>query len=220
MRDYRSPLSTDDLLSVIRAHPILSSISAGVYSLDALDALTVAGRPRFLIYNQSPAWLAPGSHWVAIWLRADTCGEVFSSLGDRPNQPEVLRFVRRHCSQGIYSSVPVQAGQSNCCGIYCLSYAYERARGTTLERWLSQFTSNRDANDNRVTCHFMTHLAFPGLFSTRLNWRLAVSRVCADGGGMGGSGSMAKPTRRRRRTRSKRLQSVRLVPARSHDAAT
>lgn len=183
MNSYRSPLDTEDILLVARTHPILERVHEGTYPLERLATLIVGDRPRHIIFNQSPSWdPSGGTHWESIFLSADTTGEVFSSLGDRPSQPEVVSFMKRHCSSAVYCSTPLQAAGSNCCGIYCLSHGMARARGISFESWLSRFSvSDRRGNDSMMHCEFMTTMAYPALFTPRVrnHWAKVVGEACS-----------------------------------------
>lgn len=179
MKDYQSPTTTLDLTAAARTQPPLRRFHVGTFPLDALPSLTVAGRPRHLIYNLSPSTLPPGTHWISIWLGRDMKAEIMDSLGQRPLSPEVLGFIRRHSSEAIYSERPIQHWSSNACGLYCLSHGLARARGLSFRAWLDQFTSDTAANDALVQCQFMRELATPSLFSPHLrSWRREVERAC------------------------------------------
>lgn len=179
MRDFKSPLTTLDVLGVARAHPALKRVHVGTYPLDALPDLSVTGRPRHLVFNLSPSTIPPGSHWVSIWLSGDTTAEVVCSLGQRPTAPEILNFLRRHASRVVFNTTRLQARKSAACGLYCLSHGLARARGINLATWLSRFTNCPRQNDQIVYCEFMREMAFPSLFSPRLrNWRCSLARAC------------------------------------------
>ena len=178
MKSYSSPLSTQDILAVVDAHPILRRVHYATVPLEALDILIVPSGPCHIIYNESRSWEGAGSHWISIYLERDLSGEVMSSLGGRPAQPEVLRFMRRNCSRAKYTTRQLQDNDSNCCGAYCLSHGMARARGDTLSAWLAQFSDCRKHNDGIIECQFMREMAFPALFSPRFNWRRALAAAC------------------------------------------
>lgn len=179
MKDFTSPTTTLDLTAAARAQPSLRRVHVGTFPLDALPSLTVAGRPRHIIYNLSPSTRPPGTHWISIWLGRDMTAEVMDSLGQRPLSPEILGFIRRHSTTAVYSERPIQHWASNACGLYCLSHGLARARGQSFRSWLGQFTSDPTANDAIVQCQFMRELAVPSLFSPHLrSWRLEVERAC------------------------------------------
>ena len=180
MRSYTSPLSTEDILAVVHAHPLLRGVSAGVYPLDGLARLVVSGRPAHVIYNQLPSWAPQGAmgHWVSIYLSADLRAEVMSSLGDRPDQIEVIEFMGRHCTSAVFTAVQIQDDNSNCCGVYALSHGMARARGTSLRTWLGQFGACRTENDKKIQCEFLQTLSYPALFTHRFNWRRALAATC------------------------------------------
>jgi len=179
MKDFTSPTTTLDLAAAARAHPVLRRFHVGTFPLDALPTLSVAGRPRHIIYNLSPSTRPPGTHWVSVWLGKDMKAEVMDSLGQRPFSTEILGFIRRHCTGAVFSERVIQHWSSNACGLYCLSHGLARARGQSFRSWLSQFSSRLPANDALVQCQFMRELAIPSLFSPHLrSWRLEVGRAC------------------------------------------
>lgn len=169
---------------MLRHHPTLRRIHIGTFPVDALARLRVKDRPRHLIYNMSPSYaLDSGSHWLSIWLSADMRGEVVDSLGSSVIQPDVVSFLRRHCTAAVRTTKPLQDSNSAACGLYCLSHALHRARGESLGAWLGRFGSCRRSNDASVQCEFMRMLATPSLFSPRLeDWRSQVSRACRPAG--------------------------------------
>lgn len=180
MRDFTSPLSTLDILDVARTHPVLRKHHEGTFPLDALSRLVITGRrPRHIVYNTSPSTKPPGTHWVSIWLSADTTAEVMNSLGHQPLQPEVLQFLRRNASQIFYSAKPLQGRFSSACGLYCLSHGLARARGHSLRKWMKQFSECTRRNDQLMYCEFMREMALPSLFTPRLrNWKQSTARAC------------------------------------------
>lgn len=179
MRDFTSPLSTLDILDVAHLHPTLKRYHEGTFPLDALPKLVISGkRPRHIIYNTSPS-NDPGTHWVSIWLSADTTAEVMNSLGNQPLQPEVLAFLRRYASHTFRSTMPIQSYVSSACGLYCLSHGLARAKGKTLAVWLDQFSDCADDNDHLMYCEFMREMALPSLFTPRVrSWKQAIARAC------------------------------------------
>lgn len=201
MKDYKSPLTTLDLLAVARAHPLLGRYHAGTYPLDALSQLTIAGRPRHVIYNASPS-TSPGSHWISMWLASDLSVEVMDSLGQRPTSPHVIAFLRRHAQRATYTARRVQdlSSASNACGLYCLSHGIARARGISLATWLEQFSDCTPDNDRLMHCEFMRDLALPTLFVPRLrNWQRTLGQACRPVQCSGSSDAASKQARWSRR---------------------
>jgi hypothetical protein len=178
MKDYRSPLTTLDIEDAARAHPLMYRVHAGTFSLDALPSLGLTGRPHHIVYNTSPS-TESGSHWISIWLASDTTAEVMDSLGNRPTQPEVLSFLRRHASRAVFNASQIQSWTSNTCGLYCLSHGLARCRGRSFAEWLSRFSECTHENDRMMQCEFMRELALPSLFTPRLdNWNRVLSKAC------------------------------------------
>lgn len=166
-------------MTAAKAHPVLRRYHVGTYPLDALPKLTIAGRPRHIIYNLSPSTQPPGTHWVSIWLTRDMKAEVVDSLGQPPSSHEVLGFVRRHSTSASFCEKQLQALTSNVCGLYALSHGLARARGQSLATWLRQFSDRPSQNDKLMQCQFMRELAIPSLFSPRLTrWRRTVEEAC------------------------------------------
>lgn len=182
MKDFSSALSTIDLEAAARAHPQLRRVHEGTFPLDMLNNLNIVRRPRHIVFNTSPSYKPPGTHWISIWLGTNMSIELVDSMGQRPISNEVIAFLRRHgssSSRAVYISGPLQHWSSSTCGLYCLSHGLARARGCTLEKWLSQFGQDRHRNDRSMECQFMRETAIPSLFSPRLhNWRAEVRRAC------------------------------------------
>ncbi|KAK7486122.1 hypothetical protein BaRGS_00022588 [Batillaria attramentaria] len=95
-------------------------------------------KPAAFVVNTDRA-SGPGDHWVAIYIDELGRGEYFDSYGLPPTQPELVRFLNRHCWYHRHNPQILQRVTSRVCGMYAVYYIMQKARGQTLWRLLAPF---------------------------------------------------------------------------------
>ena len=91
----------------------------------------------------------PGTHWIAIYIGADGCGEYFDSFGRKPDSHFEL-FLNKHCTRWIFNDKQLQHVNSRFCGNYCVFFCAYRSVGFSMRAILSWFSSNTRCNDALV----------------------------------------------------------------------
>lgn len=157
MKSYKSPLTTLDLMKICHRHPNLKHVNCGVYARDEIIHLEIPFRPCHIIVNLSPSY-EEGSHWISIFLNRDFSGELVDSLALTPH-PDVLTFLKRHCTSCVTNAFRLQSLLSATCGIYALWHGAARGGGKTFPHWVAQFSRAPMRNDQRARCFFTNHLA-------------------------------------------------------------
>jgi len=102
-----------------------------VYASDLLT-LSIA-QTGTIIVNTDPH-TEPGTHWQAIHFQNPHCfssAYFFDSYGRYPHIPEILDFIRRHCTIWQYNKTQIQGPTTTDCGEYCCLFALYMDRGYT-----------------------------------------------------------------------------------------
>ena len=110
----------------------------GVYPVDRLPVYIQY--PCALVVNTDES-TKDGEHWTAIYVSPSGFGIYFDSVGLPPLHPLVIRFLNTHCRTWTYSRRNIQGILSDKCGIYCLYFLHEIARGVTLYRLSQPFST-------------------------------------------------------------------------------
>lgn len=137
-------MNTHQLLKCIRQEPVLSQQCQGVFPLDKISNLM--HYPSCLIANLDDS-SKPGSHWIAIYIDEEGRAEYFDSFGREP-VPEIRKQLKK-CDI-FYNSVQVQSPWSSVCGQHSLYYLHQRARGSTMNAIVAEYSEDCDINDTFV----------------------------------------------------------------------
>ena len=146
------PLSTRVLNYLAKDDPVLKRYFHGTYAADQLPRHPVKRVSTGYIVNTDPAGKT-GEHWLGIWTKGDVC-EVFDSFGlplSTYHQPDLQRWFKQW-KHVLQNQDTLQALDSQTCGHYALMYLKSRARGLSMQDFLSQWRSdNLVLNDHRVS---------------------------------------------------------------------
>ena len=126
---------------------------AGVYALDQLPVReTLLLAPFTLVVNVQPANL-PGLPWIAVWVNAQSEGEIFDPLG-LVAPDEVRQWLRKQqgmCGDVARSYIMVQHPQSSVWRHLALHYCAQRPLCTSLAAFFSHFLSSSLARNYTAT---------------------------------------------------------------------
>ena len=146
------PFTTEQLSYLAKQDPYLAPIFAGVFAADALPSLPELWKRRAYIVNNDPRD-KPGSHWLAIFTKKHTC-EVMDSYGlplrwYRPSA--VVNWIFENFAIVRSNTTTLQELNSQSCGQYALMYLKAKARGQSMQDFISVF-NKRDYvyNDHLV----------------------------------------------------------------------
>ena len=146
------PLSSRVLNVLARDDPYLRRYFHGTHPANKLPHNPVKRVSTGYIVNTDPAG-EPGEHWLAIWTKENVC-EVFDSYGlplSTYSNPDLQRWFAQW-KYVVQNQDTLQALASQTCGHYALMYLKNRARGYTMQEFLSQWRGdNLVLNDYRVT---------------------------------------------------------------------
>ena len=134
------PFTTEQLSYLAKQDPYLAPIFAGVFAADQLAGLPEQWKKRAYIVNTDPID-KPGSHWLAIFTEKHTC-EIFDSYGLPLNwykPSDVVEWVCEHFANINSNAVTLQEMNSQSCGQYALMYLKAKARGQSMQDFISLF---------------------------------------------------------------------------------
>ena len=98
--------------------------------------------PRSYIVNTDPHD-QPGQHWLGLWTYNNVC-EVMDSyalpLESYEEQP-LIDWIEKYWKYVMTNGKSLQAVQDQSCGHYALIYLKEKARGRSLQDFLTYFPS-------------------------------------------------------------------------------
>ena len=136
-----------------RLHPHLAPYFAGVFASDRLPTRPVKERPQGYIVNLDPHH-RPGSHWIAIWTDEYEDCTVMDSFGiplHLYDPPMVFDWLMEHYECFQSNGTPLQAVDSQACGLYALYFLVHMSVGGTLDSFLELFSRHDFVkNDRRV----------------------------------------------------------------------
>ena len=134
------PFTTEQLSYLAKQDPYLAPIFAGVFAADELPGLPEQWKKRAYIVNTDPID-KPGSHWLAIFTKKHTC-EVMDSYGlplkwYKPS--DVVEWVFENFEIVRSNAMTLQEMNSQSCGQYALMYLKAKARGQSMQDFISVF---------------------------------------------------------------------------------
>ena len=98
-------MNTLEIDHVLKTHPSTRNVFKGVYARNRLPRrLNV---PSALIGNTDPDD-RPGTHWVALYIDANSRGEYYDPTGRPPFSRAYVNFMKKHCYSWTYNTVRVQ----------------------------------------------------------------------------------------------------------------
>lgn len=109
--------------------------------------------PAGFIINMSNS-KEKGSHWVALSIDSKRHGFYFDSYGFKPQTPDILRFINKHCKSYDYNPKQLQQERSDVCGKYAAMYLLAFFKGVNPEQFVNDFTLNLWQNDRIVSDMF------------------------------------------------------------------
>ena len=139
-------LSDQQLSYLAQQDPVLKSYFQGVFASDQLPK-SPSKRSSAYIVNTDPHD-KPGRHWIALWTDQGIC-EIMDSYA-MPISYYQAKPLERWINQWKYNVTNGQALQaltSKACGHYCLFYLKFKAKGYSMQDFLSYF-SPKDYVDN------------------------------------------------------------------------
>jgi hypothetical protein len=61
-----------------------------------------------------------GTHWVALYIDANSRGEYYDPTGRPPFLRAYVNFMNKHCTSWTYNAIRVQEEGSTVCGHHCI----------------------------------------------------------------------------------------------------
>lgn len=84
----------------------------------------------------------PGTHWVALLIRADGVVEYFDSFGlDYAMWPEIKKYIEWHTTGIVESqSQQLQHTTAKTCGLYCIRFIEARSVNMSMQHFVALFS--------------------------------------------------------------------------------
>lgn len=101
-----------------------------------------------------------GEHWISIFVDKRGHVEYFCSFGLPPPHPNIHNFMFQisPAANVLSNHRSIQHVSSIACGLYVLYYAMMKARGFSLRKLLSPFSSIRQWDNDRIVKNKVMHL--------------------------------------------------------------
>ncbi len=110
------------------------------------DSSFVCGINELTVKTPGIYMVNTGNHWISLYVTEDTV-EFFDSFGRSPKYVhEMLKFEPKTL---IVHSKRLQQFSSQVCGLYCLVFAFVRARNM-LSEFFAMFSKDRKSNDQKI----------------------------------------------------------------------
>ena len=140
-------MNTLEIDHVLKTHPSTRNVFKGVYTRNRLPRrLNV---PSDLIGNTDPDD-RPGTHWIALYIDANSRGEYYDSTERPPFLRDYLNFMNKHCTSWTYNTVRVQEEGSTVCGHHCMC---RKIHGRCYENIETSERSHRHSQDFCVSSY-------------------------------------------------------------------
>jgi hypothetical protein len=143
------------LESVVKQDSHAAPHFIGVFASDTLPRV-IGSTPALLIVNTDPI-SKPGTHWQAIAINKDGCGEFFCSFGLPPYIPHIRKFMDRMCTSWRHNTLDLQAIDSTVCGQYCVLFLLFKAHGYSMNDYVRIFSDDCYENDVFVSTMFQRY---------------------------------------------------------------
>lgn len=129
-------MNTVQINNIMHTDKYTKSIYLGTKSLDKLPK--IRKYPSCLIVNNQSS-KRPGEHWVAIYYDKNKYGEFFDSFGMNPTFYKLNSYLKSSSSKFRFNTKVLQTQSSSYCGFYCILFLLFKARGYSLEKFISLF---------------------------------------------------------------------------------
>jgi hypothetical protein len=144
-----------ELLNSLASDMYCKNAYFGVYAADTLPHVLKV--PALFIANTDVQTLK-GTHWVAFHIDSSGHCEFFDSFGNQPIVPEHRHFLVQTCKSWSHNNMSLQGFTSTVCGHYCIMFLAFKARGLSIESFLSLFESNQSSfNDKLIEQMYLNH---------------------------------------------------------------
>jgi hypothetical protein len=89
----------------------------------------------------------PGTHWVALYIDANSRGEYYDLIGKPPFLRAYVNLMNKHCTCWTYNTIRVQEKCSTVCGHHCIFYLINRCAGKSMGDVTGTLRHPREATD-------------------------------------------------------------------------
>ena len=104
-------MNTLEIDHVLKTHQSTRNVFKGVYARNRLPRKLNVPSALIAIGNTDPDD-RPGTHWVALYIDANSRGEYYDPTGRPPFLRAYVNFMNKHCTSWTYNTVHRCAGHS------------------------------------------------------------------------------------------------------------
>lgn len=154
-------MNTQQIEYCLANNPLTQKIFQGVYAADLIPSFEKITKPLLIVNTRESSHA--GEHWVSFYInKKRRLIEIFDSSGQvtAKNNKYFSEYLTKNFNgmRVKYNTQCIQHYFSNICGIYCIVYAFYRAKHTSFEKFLHMFkTNDLHENDNKVIKIFKKH---------------------------------------------------------------
>ena len=135
------------------------------YYVCAADTHPKLGQyPAIVIQNINP-YAKGGEHWISWWAKSKDRCEYFDSFGFPVQEYPHLKFPYKYIEHD--NTLQLQSNDNNVCGIWCVRFAHDKAKGMTFNQFIKQWKhphQSNEYNDKKILKWFIknTFIIAPG----------------------------------------------------------
>jgi hypothetical protein len=146
-------MNTLQLIHALKGNVSCATKTVHVGPAESIELFMSQRSPKSGIFNLSPSYDGPGTHWVAVFTTDGYKYEIFDSYGQSvlmySHHFDKLKKVRY--TENLRS---IQSFNSSICGEYCIFFLVKRSHGETFCKILSYFGRDKTRNDCVVKVFF------------------------------------------------------------------
>ena len=111
--------------------------------------------PSIVIQNTDP-YIKGGEHWIAWWVLPGGRCEYFDSFGFPIQEYE---HIKDPCKKIVHDNThQLQSDDNNVCGMWCVRFAHDKAKGMTFNQFMKQWKhphQSNEINDKKILKWFI-----------------------------------------------------------------
>jgi hypothetical protein len=129
---------------VLKTHPSTRNVFKRVYARNRLPIRLDV--PSSLVGNTDTGD-RPGTHWVALYIDANSRGEYYDPTGRPPFLRAYVNSMNEHCTSWTYNTVRAQEEGFTVCEHHCISYLIHRCARKPMGDVTRTLRHPREATD-------------------------------------------------------------------------
>lgn len=124
----------------------------GVYPCDIHPAINK--RKNFSVIFNTGDSTTSGEHFVCLYKNRKNIF-YFDSFGNKPDDKNILLFLKKFNVKLIWNSVKIQSDNSNFCGFYCLAFLLSIEHKINFNKFIMLFNKNNLNDNDKIVIYFI-----------------------------------------------------------------